>query len=89
MSIIKNSLAFPILNWDWYGYKEWMEIDQMVKEYCNDFEKVKDKIVLVHNSNENKEKFKDIPFKNLDNKNKHITIIYIKITEALLNVKFS
>ena len=70
MSIIKNSLAFPILNWDWYGYKEWMEIDQMVKEYCNDFEKVKDKIVLVHNSNENKEKFKDIPFKNLDNKNK-------------------
>ena len=70
LGMIKNSLAFPILNWDWYGYQEWMEIDQIVKEYCNDFEKVKDKIILVHNSDENKEKFKDISFKNLENKNK-------------------
>ena len=70
LSIIKNSLAFPILNWDWYGYKEWMSIDDIVNEFCNDFERVKDKIIHAHNSDENKLQFKDIPFNSLDNKSK-------------------
>jgi len=68
INMMKHSLAFPVLNWDWYGYKEWIEIDDLINEFCKDFEKVKDKIVSLNNADEGKPKFQNVSFRNLEKK---------------------
>lgn len=68
INMMKHSLAFPLLNWVWYGYKEWIEIDDFIKEFCLDFERIKDKIVSLNNADFGKPKFQNISFKNLEKK---------------------
>jgi len=42
--LLKNSLIFPIIFWEWFGFHEWIEIEVFLKEFRKDFESVKDKI---------------------------------------------
>lgn len=42
--LLKNSLIFPIIFWEWFGYHEWIEIEVFLKEFRKDFESVKEKI---------------------------------------------
>jgi hypothetical protein len=42
--LLKNSLIFPIIFWEWFGYHEWIEIEVFLNEFRKDFESVKEKI---------------------------------------------
>ena len=67
LDIIKHSMIPAILNWNWHGYKEWIKIDDFLKEFENDFEKVKNRIILINDNNDKENKFDDnnLDFKNL------------------------
>jgi hypothetical protein len=84
LDIIKHSMIPAILNWNWHGYKEWIKIDDFLNEYGNDFEKVKDRIMLVNNNNnniENKSEENNIDFKKLTKKEKVKCILNILARE--------
>ena len=49
--VLKNSLLYSILNWKWFGFTEWFEINEFLKIYYNDFELAKQK--LLSNSKKN------------------------------------
>ena len=57
LDMIKNSLIFPILFWNWYGYKEWIHIDEFIQEYSMDFEKVKNRIIKINNMDPDRKKY--------------------------------
>ena len=57
IDLIKHSMIPAILNWNWYGFKEWIKIDDFLKAFENDFEKIKNRIIII-NSNDNKNKIK-------------------------------
>ena len=79
LDIIKHSMIPAILNWNWHGYKEWIKIDDFLNEYANDFEKVKNRIMLVNDNNniENKSEENNIDFKKLSKKEKVRCILNI------------
>ena len=57
LDMVKNSFIFPVLFWNWYGFKEWILIDEFIKEYCLDFEKVKNGIIQINNLDPDRKKF--------------------------------
>ena len=57
LNILKNSFIMPILFWNWQGFKEWIHIDEFIKEYSYDFEKIKDRIIQINNSDPDRKKF--------------------------------
>ena len=57
LNILKNSFIIPILYWNWQGYKEWISIDEFIKEYSYDFEKIKDRIIQINNTDPDRIKF--------------------------------
>ena len=57
LDMIKNSFIFPILFWNWHGYKEWIHIDDLIQEYSMDFEKVKNRIIYINNLDADRKKF--------------------------------
>ena len=57
LKMIKNSFMIPILFWNWQGYKEWISINEFIKEYSYDFEKIKDRIIQINNSDPERKKF--------------------------------
>ena len=57
LDMLKNSFIFPILFWNWYGYKEWITIDEYINEYSIDFEKVKNRIIQINNMDPTRKKF--------------------------------
>lgn len=61
--MLKNSLTIPVLYWEWFGYHEWVEVNQFVNEFAPEFEKVKDRILK---SKEKYSNIKDVPFKQLN-----------------------
>ncbi len=79
LDIIKHSMIPAILNWNWHGYKEWIKIDDFLKEFENDFEKVKNRIILINDNNDKENKFDDnnLDFKNLSKKEKAKCILNI------------
>ena len=72
LNIIKHSMIPAILNWNWHGFKEWIKIDDFLKEFGNDFEKVKNRIILINNNDPNNNKLDDnnIDFSALSKKEK-------------------
>ena len=57
LNIIKRSFMIPILFWNWQGYKEWISIDEFIKDYSYDFEQIKDRIIQINNTDPDKKKF--------------------------------
>ena len=57
LDMIKNSFIFPVLFWNWYGFKEWIHIDELIREYSVDFEKVKNRIIKINNLDPERKKF--------------------------------
>ena len=78
---IKNSIVWPILNWDLYGYKEWMKIDDFIKEYNIEFNRMQKYIIKLNNKNNY---FEDQNFKynELSNKDKTKCILNILINDS-------
>ena len=72
LKVIKHSMIPAILNWDWFGYKEWISLDDFLQEYEKVFESVKNRIVYINNFGTNKDKLEDnnMNFKNLEKKDK-------------------
>ena len=79
LDIIKHSMIPAILNWNWHGFKEWIKIDDFLKEFGNDFEKVKNRIILINNNDSNKNKLEDnnIDFSTLSKREKAKCILNI------------
>ena len=79
LDIIKHSIIPAILNWNWHGFKEWIKIDDFLKEFGNDFEKVKNRIILINNNDSNKNKLEDnnIDFSTLSKREKAKCILNI------------
>jgi len=61
--LCRNSLLLPILYWEWFGYHEWISVNNFVRQYSNDFEMLKDRILK---SKTGKNRIKDINFKDLN-----------------------
>ena len=57
LEYIKNSFVIPVLFWNWHGYKEWIKIDEFIKDYSYDFEKIKDRIIEINNTDPDRKKF--------------------------------
>ena len=71
LDIIKHSIIPAILNWNWHGFKEWIKIDDFLSEYGNDFEKVKNRIILINNNDQNNpSEENNLDFANLSKKEK-------------------
>ena len=90
INIINNSLILPILNWDWYGFKEWMEFSELNREF-SEFENYKDKIIKIHNKKyKNKPPLTNINFKEMNNKNisKFIMNILARENDYLIGKNF-
>jgi hypothetical protein len=62
VDLLKNSLTIPVLYWEWFGFHEWIEIDEFVKEFSTEFEKAKKSLL----SKKSKARFKDVDFKTLN-----------------------
>ena len=79
LDIIKHSMIPPILNWNWHGFKEWIKVDDFINEYGSDFEKVKNRVILINNSDPNKHKFDDnnLDYNSLCNRDKAKCILNI------------
>ena len=79
INIIKHSMIPPILNWNWYGFKEWIKFDDFIKEFGNDFEAVKNRIIYINNNLQtSKEKQEEnIDFKKLEKKDKAKCILEV------------
>ena len=79
LDIIKHSMIPPILNWNWHGFKEWIKVDDFINEYGSDFEKVKNRIILINNSDPNKNKFDEnnLDYNSLCNRDKAKCILNI------------
>ena len=60
LEIIKHSIIPAILNWNWHGFKEWIKIDDFLKEYANNFEKIKNRIVFINENTNIGNKYEDI-----------------------------
>ena len=45
--LCKHSLLMPVLYWEWFGYHEWISIDDFVDQFGVDFENIKDKLLLL------------------------------------------
>jgi hypothetical protein len=61
-SILKQSLTMPVLYWEWFGYHEWANIDIFVKEFFDDFQKIKNYLV-----NDKKKNIKDVNLRTMSN----------------------
>ena len=57
LNMIKNSFIFPVLFWNWYGFKEWILIDEFIQQFSIDFEKVKNRIIQINNLDPDRKKF--------------------------------
>ena len=57
LNMLTNSFIIPILFWNWQGYKEWIQIDEFINEYSYDFEKIKDRIIQINNTDPDRKKF--------------------------------
>ena len=78
LDIIRHSMIPGILNWNWHGFKEWIKIDDFLTEFGNDFEKVKNRIILINNeNNQNKLEDNNIDFNNLSKKEKAKCVLNI------------
>ena len=79
INIVKHSMIPAILNWNWYGFKEWIKLDDFLKEYEITFENVKNRIMYINNANSDKEKNEDnnIDFKKLSKKDKAKCILEV------------
>ena len=78
IKIVKQSLIPVILNWNWYGYKEWIKIDDFLKEYATPFESVKNRIQYINNMNNNaKPEENTVDFKKLEKKDKAKCILEV------------
>ena len=79
INIVKHSMIPVILNWNWYGFKEWIKIDHFLKEFETTFENVKNRIIFLNNANAGKEKIEDnnIDFKKLSKKDKAKCILEV------------
>ena len=67
-NIIKKSFILPVLYWNWFGYSEWIKIDEFASDYGMDFEKVKNRIVQINNLDPDRKNFNNnliINFKKL------------------------
>ena len=69
IKIVKQSLIPVILNWNWYGYKEWIKMDDFLKEYSASFESIKNRIMYINSFN-NKPEDNSVDFKKLEKKDK-------------------
>ena len=80
--IVKQSLIPVILNWNWYGYKEWIKIDDFIKEYAISFESVKNRIMYINILNNNtKSEDNPVDFKKLEKKDKVKCILEVLARE--------
>ena len=79
INIVKHSMIPAILNWNWYGFKEWIKLDDFIQEYANDFEAVKNRIIYINNyQNISKDKHEEnIDFKKLEKKEKAKCILEV------------
>ena len=78
IKIVKQSLIPVILNWNWYGFKEWIKIDDFIKEYAIPFESVKNRINYINSLNNNtKPGDNTVDFKNLEKKEKAKCILEV------------
>jgi hypothetical protein len=79
INIVKHSMIPAILNWNWYGFKEWIKLDDFIQEYANDFESVKNRIIYINNyQNVSKNKQEEnIDFKKLEKKEKAKCILEV------------
>ena len=79
LDIIKHSMIPAILNWNWHGFKEWIKIDDFLKEFGSDFEKVKNRIILINSNDSNKNKLDEnnIDFNTLSKREKAKCILNI------------
>jgi hypothetical protein len=78
--LLKNSLIFPLIFWEWLGFHEWIEIELFLKEFRKDFEVVKEKIFKSRFKNLRKkspDSLEDIDMKNLSS---------IEVVTYILNV---
>lgn len=63
-NFFKRTIIYSVLDWEWYGYEEWMKVEDFVKEFNGSYEKVKgyyvskDKINSVPNDTRNEESSK-------------------------------
>jgi len=58
----------PILLWNSKGYKEWISLDEFIKDYSHDFEQIKDWLAQINKTDPDKKKFDSdtvISFKDL------------------------
>ena len=76
IKIVKQSIIPLILNWNWYGFKEWIKIDDFLQQYANDFENVKNRIMYINSIN-NKPEDNSIDFKKLERKDKAKCILEV------------
>ena len=82
IKIVKRSLIPVIVNWNWYGYKEWIKIDDFLKEFATPFENVQN-IILYYNNTDSSHKNnykieeKSFDFKNLEKKDKAKCILQV------------
>lgn len=76
LGMLKNSLAIPVLYWEWFGYHEWVEIHQFLNEFLTDFKIIKEKI-LKSKEKENKEKQKKIKEISFEHMNPYESVTYI------------
>ena len=72
INIVKHSMIPVILNWNWYGYKEWIKINDFIKQFGKTFENVKNRIVYINKFNSTKDNTNEnnVDFTKLDNKDK-------------------
>lgn len=38
---LQRSIIYNVLDWEWYGFEEWIKVDDFVKEFNANFEKIK------------------------------------------------
>ena len=60
--MLKNSLCIPVLNWHWFGYHEWIDIDAFLSEFEDDYQKIEQK--QKEKERQNLEKLGDVPENN-------------------------
>ena len=79
INIVKHSMIPVILNWNWYGYKEWIKINDFIKQFGKTFENVKNRIVYINKFNSTKDNTNEnnVDFTKLDNKDKAKCILEV------------
>ena len=79
INIVKHSMIPVILNWNWYGFKEWIKLDDFIKEYAKDFEAVKNRIIYINKIQKTSKGKREanIDFKKLEKKDKAKCILEV------------